>query len=126
VLAPVDSFTAPAPALPKGEWPLSDHRLELYERALGNDPRNHFLLLDLAREYGRHRRLADADRTLSRLLELYPTSANIRLRVAEACESIGLTEQALNHYRSVLTLDPSHPAAATIKAHLVRLTATHR
>jgi tetratricopeptide (TPR) repeat protein len=126
VLAPTDFVAAPTtsvpPALAKGEWPLSDRRLQLYERALRSDPHNHFLLLDLAREYGRHRRLADADRTLERLLELYPASANIRLQAAEACESIGLPEQALDHYDRALALDPTHPAVAKIKAHISRLT----
>lgn len=111
-----------APALTKGELPLSDLRLKLYERALRSDPRNHFLLLDLAREYGRHSRLAEADQILRRLLELYPQSALIRTQAAEAYATIGLTHSAIEHFRSSLRLDPDQPEANTIRHELARLT----
>lgn len=127
LLSPTDSFRVTprrvTPALTKGEPPLSDLRLKLYERALRNDPRNHFLLLDLAREYGRHRRLADADQILRQLLELYPTSALIRSQAAAAYATIGLTQRAIEHYRSSLRMDPDQPDADPIRHELSRLTA---
>lgn len=125
MLTSTDSFavTSPsvAPVLPKGEPPLSDLRLKLYERALSRDPRNHFLLLDLAREYGRHRRLAEADQILRRLLELYPASARIRVQAATTYATIGLTPRAIEQYRSSLRMDPDQPEAPAIRQAIARL-----
>jgi tetratricopeptide (TPR) repeat protein len=122
-----DPYYASPPALAalrtKGELPLSDLRLKLYERARCRDPRNHFLLLDLAQEYGRHRRLAEADQMLRRLLELYPTSALIRSQAAAAYAAVGLTQRAIEHYRCSLRMAPDQPAAAAVRQELTRITA---
>jgi tetratricopeptide (TPR) repeat protein len=126
-LASIDSFrvTPPnvAPALAKGEPQLSDLQLKLYERALARDPRNHFLLLDLAREYGRHRRVIDAECTLRRLVELYPESAQICAQAAAAFVDVGLPLQAIEQFRRSLEIAPDQPDAAAINGHLARLTA---
>lgn len=125
MLAAPDSFRAAvsnaAPALTKGEPPLSDLRLKLYERALARDPRNHFLLLDLAREYGRHLRIVDAQRMLERLLELYPTSALIRTQAAAAYAAVGLPLRAIEQFRCSLRIDPHQPDAPTIRKIITRL-----
>jgi tetratricopeptide (TPR) repeat protein len=99
-------------------------RLKLYERALSRDPRNHFLLLDLAREYGRHRRIAEADQMLRRLVEHYPASAQVRSQAATAYAAVGLTQRAIEHYRGSLRLDPAQPDAAEIRRELARLTSS--
>lgn len=113
--------TAKRASTAKGESPLSDLRLKLYERALARDPRNHFLLLDLAREYGRHRRVAEADQVLRRLVELYPASALIRSQAATSYAAIGLTQRAIEHYRCSLRMDPTQPDAAEIREKLAGL-----
>jgi len=100
---------------------VGDPRIRLYERALCRDPRNHFLLIDLAREYARHQRLFDADKMLLRILELYPRNAKIRSMVAATYAMAGCPQQAIQHYRTVLDLDPQHPESAAILAELSSL-----
>jgi tetratricopeptide (TPR) repeat protein len=107
-----------------GEWPPSDARIRLYERALRRDPLNHLLLIDLAGEYGRHRRLVDADGMLQRVIELYPQSARVRAQVAASYTKIGLPRQAIEQYRQSLELDPLQPSAAVIMNELAKLDAT--
>jgi tetratricopeptide (TPR) repeat protein len=96
------------------EWPPSDAKIKLYERALDRDPRNHFLLLDLAGEYGQHRRELDVRRTLERVAELFPASAMMHARVASAYAKAHLPQQAIEHYRRSLEIDPQQAAAGDI------------
>jgi len=103
------------------EWPPSDARIKLYERALGRDPRNHFLLLDLAAEYARHRRTRDVRRTLEQVVELFPASVMIHSRVAAAYAAAGLPQPAIHHYRRSLEIDPQQGGADAIMNEIGRL-----
>lgn len=103
------------------EWPTSDSRIKLYERALGRDSRNHLLLLDLADEYARHRRTGDVCRTLERVARLFPTSAMIHLRVATVYAAAKLPQFAIDHYRRSLEIDPHQAGADDILKEIVRL-----
>jgi len=100
--------------------------MRLYELALRRDPSNHFLLIDLAREYGLHEQLLDADQTLLRVIELYPRSAKVRSMVAASYAMVGLPQQAIQHYRLALELDPLHPESTAIRAELASLVAQDR
>jgi len=80
------------------------------------------LLIDLAREYGLHGRLLNADQTLLRVIELYPQSAKVRTMVAASFAMVGLPQQAIQHYRLALELDPLHPESMAIRAELASLT----
>jgi Flp pilus assembly protein TadD len=100
---------------------VDDSLIKLYEQARRRDPHNHFLLIDLAREYGVHLRLFDADRVLLRVLELYPRNARIRSMVAATYAMVGCPLQAIAHYRLALDLDPQHPESAAIRARLSSL-----
>lgn len=100
--------------------------MRLYELALRRDPNNHLLLIDLAREYGLHEQLLDADQTLLRVIELYPRSAKVRSMVAASYAMVGLPQQAIQHYRLALELDPLHPESAAIRAELTALVARDR
>jgi tetratricopeptide (TPR) repeat protein len=96
-------------------------RIRLYEQALGRDPRNHLLLIDLAREYGLHQRFLDADEMLLRVLELYPRSGKVRSQVAAAYLRIGLPQQAREQFQMALVLDPLHSEATAIRVQLSSL-----
>jgi len=114
-------FHSAAVVTPDHEAPIDEPclaRMHLYERAQRRDPNNHFLLLDLAREYGLHRRLIQAHQTLRQILRLYPQSARVRSMVADAYLQIGLPQQAREQYQQALRLDPDHPEAARIRAEL--------
>jgi tetratricopeptide (TPR) repeat protein len=100
--------------------------MRLYELALRRDPDNHFLLIDLAREYGLHNQLHNADQKLSRVIELYPHSAKVRSMVAASYAMIGLPQQAIEHYRLALELEPLHPESTAIRTELELLAAPER
>jgi Tfp pilus assembly protein PilF len=88
-------------------------RMKLYERALDRDPINHLLLLDLAREYGRHGRLTEARCMLRRVVRLYPESARIRSMVAAVYGQVGLLQLAREQYEAALLIDPDQLHSAT-------------
>lgn len=103
------------------EWPPSDARIKLYERALSRDSNNHLLLLDLASEYARHRRIEDVCRTLEQVAGLFPTSAMVQLRVAATYAAANLPQLAVNHYRRSLEINPHQSGADDIMNELARL-----
>lgn len=103
------------------EWPPSDARIKLYERALGRDSRNHLLLLDLAAEYARHGRSGDVRRTLEQVTSLFPTSAMIQMRVATMYTAANLPQLAIDHYRRSLEINPHQAGADDIMNELARL-----
>jgi tetratricopeptide (TPR) repeat protein len=98
-----------------------EQTIALYEQALRRDPKNHFLLIDLARAYGLRYRLADAEMILDRVLRLYPRSAKVRSMAAATYAMIQRPASAIEHYRRALELDPQHPESAIILTELARL-----
>jgi Tfp pilus assembly protein PilF len=55
------------------------------------------------------------------VLELYPQSVKVRSMVAASYAMVGLPQQAIEHYRLALELDPQHPESAAILAALSSL-----
>jgi Tfp pilus assembly protein PilF len=98
-----------------------EQTISLYEQALRRDPKNHLLLIDLARAYGLRYRLPEAEQMLDRALRLYPKSGKVRSMVAASFVMIGRPAQAIEHYRRALELDPQHPESASIYAELTTL-----
>ncbi len=98
-----------------------EQTISLYEQALCRDPKNHLLLIDLARAYGLRYRLPEAEQMLDRALRLYPRSAKVRSMVAATYAMISRPAQAIEHYRRALELDPQHPESAAILAELATL-----
>jgi Tfp pilus assembly protein PilF len=98
-----------------------EQTISLYEQALRRDPKNHLLLIDLARAYGLRYRLEEAEQLLERVLRLFPRSARVRSMVASSFSMIHRPGQAIDHYRRALELDPQHPESAAIFAELSTL-----
>jgi hypothetical protein len=110
-----------SPDADAGEWPPSDVRIKLYERALSRDSTNHLLLLDLASEYARHRRTGDVCRMLERAAGLFPSSAMVQLRVAEGYAAANLPQLAIDYYRRSMEINPHQAGADDIMNELARL-----
>jgi serine/threonine protein kinase/tetratricopeptide (TPR) repeat protein len=91
----------------KGEWEQGTHNLE---RAIELDPRNFFLLQQLALNYQSQRRYADAEGILDRALSVKPGDPLTRINRAE----IRLDSQAdIQPYQTMLTsLIAENPAVA--------------
>jgi tetratricopeptide (TPR) repeat protein len=98
-----------------------EQTIALYEQALRRDPKNHFLLIDLARAYGLRYRLDEAETMLDRVLRLYPRSAKVRSMAAATFAMIQRPAKAIEHYRHALELDHQHPESAAIHTELARL-----
>jgi tetratricopeptide (TPR) repeat protein len=90
-----------------------EQTIALYEQALRRDPKNHLLLIDLARAYGLRYRLEEAAQVLDRVVRLYPRNAKVRSMVARSYSMISRPAQAIEHFEKAQQLNPQHADAAT-------------
>jgi tetratricopeptide (TPR) repeat protein len=99
-----------------------EQTIALYEQALRRDPKNHLLLVDLARAYGLRYRFEEAEQMLDRVVRLYPRNAKVRSMVARSYSMISRPAQAIEHYERALELNPQH---ADVASDLVELSALY-
>jgi tetratricopeptide (TPR) repeat protein len=93
----------------------------LLTEALRRDPKNHELLLSLATAHGRRRKYEDAEKLLTRLLDLAPRKASVYRKVARAYVLIDRPDQAVDCYRRSLELNSDSSVTAPILLELARL-----
>ncbi len=80
-----------------------------YEKALECDPTIHNARAGLMLRAALGGSIEDAALEAARAVELAPTNARIRVRIAKTWDRLGEYDRALESYRAALSLDPANP-----------------
>jgi tetratricopeptide (TPR) repeat protein len=87
---------------------MSDHRIEIFQQMLVNDPVNTSILFGLAKEYEKAGMDAQLIETLSRYLDLSDDEGNAFGMLARAYERSGQREKAKQTYERGITVAAAH------------------